>query len=299
MGWPLAVRRDAPDLVGRARLPAPVERRRKAMSAAIDLAMSRFTDGAARPGSRTLAEETPVAIVHDASTYAVMMATPQDLEDLAVGFSLTEGVIDAVEEVRAIELVETELGVEARMWLAPGKASDLAARRRSVAGPTGCGLCGVESLAAVQRTPVRPLAAIRRLTADDIRAAMAALEAAQALGQRTRGVHAAGLWRPDQGLDLAREDVGRHNAVDKLAGGLARAGRDAAGVLALTSRVSVELVQKAAAIGAPVIAAVSAPTALAIRTADAAGITLIAVARADGFELFTHPQRIAPPRAAR
>lgn len=267
------------------------------MSPAIALTMTRFTTEERRPGSRTLAEETPVAIVHDAATYAVMMATPQDVEDFAIGFSLTEGVITSLDEVRSVEVVETELGVEARLWLSHGRASDLVARRRTLAGPTGCGLCGIESLGLVQKTPRRRPLEIDRLSADDIWAAMASLEAGQALGRLTRGVHAAGLWRPGGGPSLVREDVGRHNAVDKLAGALARAGLEASGVLALTSRVSVELVQKAAAIGAPVLAAVSAPTGLAIRAAEAAGITLIAVARPDGFELFTHPDRIQGPRA--
>jgi FdhD protein len=230
--------------------------------------------------------------VHDGATYAVMMATPADLEDFAIGFSLTEGVIASADEVRALEIVESELGIEARLWLPSGHAARLAERRRTLAGPTGCGLCGIDNLALVARTAARPPVEVALLTPGDILAAMASLEAAQTLGAETHAVHAAGFWRPDEGLVLLREDVGRHNAVDKLAGGMARTGVDAAGVLALTSRVSVELVQKAAEMGIPVIAAVSAPTALALRTAEAAGITLIAIARADGFEVFTRPDRL-------
>jgi len=256
--------------------------------------MTRLREGVASRAIRAVAEETPVAIVHDAATYAVMMATAADLEDFAIGFSLTEGVIAAVDEVRELEIVEGDLGIEARLWLAPARAMALVSRRRTMAGPTGCGLCGVESLEAARRAPSRPPLAIAPLCADDIARAVAALEPAQALGRETRAVHAAGLWTPAEGLVMLREDVGRHNAVDKLAGGLARAGLAAAGVLALTSRVSVELVQKAAAMGAPVIAAVSAPTALAIRTAEAAGVTLIAVVRPDGFEVFTDPGGLAP-----
>ena len=252
-------------------------------------------NGAAEPGVRAVAEETPVAIVHDGSTYAVMMATPADLEDFAVGFSLTEGVIERPDEVSGLEVVEGALGIELRLWLAPARGQALATRRRTMAGPTGCGLCGIESLEALKRPRRRPLAEPGLLTPEDIRAAMAALDAGQALGRETRAVHAAGFWRPDAGLVALREDVGRHNALDKLAGAMARDGAQPAGVLALTSRVSVELVEKAAGMGVAVIAAVSAPTALAVRTAEANAITLIAVARADGFEVFTRADRLALP----
>jgi FdhD protein len=164
-----------------------------------------------------------------------------------------------------------------------------------MAGPTGCGLCGIESLAALKRPRRRPLAEPCPLSADDIRAAMASIEGSQTLGRQTRAVHAAGFWRKGEGLVALREDVGRHNALDKLAGAMARTNVGPAGVLVLTSRVSVELVEKAAVMGVAVIAAVSAPTALAIRTAEANDITLIAVARPDGFEVFTRTDRLALP----
>ncbi|HEY2049233.1 MAG TPA: formate dehydrogenase accessory sulfurtransferase FdhD [Caulobacteraceae bacterium] len=256
-------------------------------------AMLRVRHGEAAADTREVPEEAPVAIVHDASTYAVMMATPSNLEDLAIGLSLTEGVIAHASEVREVEIVQQDLGVEARLWLAPERAAAMAVRRRTMAGPTGCGLCGIESLEQVRTAPPRPPAEIGTLTITQVQAAMASLEPAQVLGRITRAVHAAGFWTPIAGLVVAREDVGRHNALDKVVGALAQKEIASAGVLVLTSRVSVELVQKAAAIGAPVIAAVSAPTALAIRTAEAAGITLIAVARSDGFEVFSHPSRIA------
>jgi FdhD protein len=249
----------------------------------------------AEPGERTVAEETPVAIVHDGATHAVMLATPADLEDFAIGFSLTEGVIEAADEITRLDIVEGDIGIELRMWLAPERGRALASRRRTMAGPTGCGLCGVESLAALQRPRRRPRAEPGALGADDIRAAMAALGEGQALGRETRAVHAAGFWRRGEGLVALREDVGRHNALDKLAGALARAAMPPDGVLVLTSRVSVELVEKAAAMGVAVIAAVSAPTALAIRTSEANAITLIAVARPDGFEVFTRPDRLSLP----
>ena len=263
-----------------------------AVEGARDGPRTRWREGAVDLGVRSLAEETPVAIVYDASTYAVMMATPADLEDFALGLSLTEGVISSVGEVASIEIATGEFGVEARVWLKPGRREALAARRRRLAGPTGCGLCGIDSLAEAARTPPRVEADLR-LDARDVLVAMQALEAAQPLGQLTRAVHAAGFWAPGAGLVTAREDVGRHNALDKLAGALARGGvAGADGVVVLTSRVSVEMVQKSAVIGASVMIAVSAPTTLAVQTAEAAGMTLIAVARSDGFEVFSHSKRV-------
>ena len=243
------------------------------------------------PGVRAVPEETPVAIVHDGTTTAVMMATPADLEDFAIGFSLTEGIAGALADIRDVEVVEQPLGVEVRLWLAPGHAARLAARRRRLAGATGCGLCGVDSLEEAVRAPPAIPASDFRVAAADLLAAMEDLTLSQALGQATRALHAAALWRPGQELAV-REDVGRHNALDKLVGALARHSGSRQGVLLLTSRVSVEMVQKAAVLAAPVLCAVSAPTALAVRTAQACGLTLVAVTRADGFEVFTHPERI-------
>jgi FdhD protein len=249
------------------------------------------TEGAA-VFQRAAPAETPVAISYDASTYAVMMATPLDLEDFALGFSLTEGVIETLDEAGEVEVVASALGLEARMWLKPERRARLATRRRHMAGPTGCGLCGVDSLAEVLRTPP-VVGGDLTLTPHDLLTAMATMAGAQALNHQTHGVHAAAFWRPAEGLVAIREDVGRHNALDKLAGALARRGEPGAtGAILLTSRVSVEMVQKAAVIGAPILVAVSAPTALAVRTAQAAGLTLCAVARADGFEVFTHPERL-------
>lgn len=241
---------------------------------------------------RCIPEELPVALVYDGTTYAVMMASPSDLENFALGFSLAEGIVQAPEEIENLEVVEQANGIELRMWLAPHRRRDLAERRRRMAGPTGCGLCGVESLEAALPACPRVAAALS-VTAQDIAAALKSLEPAQSLNRQTRAVHGAAFWTPAQGLVALAEDVGRHNALDKLVGGLRRTRVDVAqGLVLLTSRVSVEMVQKAAVAGAPVLVAVSAPTALALRTADAAGITLIAVARADGFEIFTHRQRV-------
>ena len=249
-------------------------------------------------GMRAIPEETAVVFTYDTGTYAVMMATPADLEDFAIGFSLTERVVETADGIEQLEIVESELGVELRMWLMAPKAAELSGRRRKIAGPTGCGLCGIESLAEAMRPPP-VVGAGPSFTPDEIMTAMGSLTPAQALNQATRAVHAAALWEPARGLVALREDVGRHNALDKLAGALARNQVSAAsGLLVLTSRVSIEMVQKAAAIGAAVIVAVSAPTALAVRMAEAAHITLVAIARADGFEVFTHPHRIAGEQAS-
>ncbi|MEJ8406105.1 formate dehydrogenase accessory sulfurtransferase FdhD [Brevundimonas vesicularis] len=259
-----------------------------------DAARIRWTADGVEPGQRRAPEETAVALVHDASTTAVMMATPADLEDFAVGFSLSEGAIVRVEDIRELDVVSQDLGVEVRMWLAPDRALHVASRRRRLAGPTGCGLCGVDSLAEAVRSP-RPVAGeALRVDPAALLAAMAALSNAQPLGRETRAMHAAGFWTPTSGLLAVREDVGRHNALDKLIGARARSGAvdGSDGVVLLTSRVSVEMVQKTAVLGAPILCAVSAPTALAIRVAEEAGITLVAVARADGFEVFSHSERI-------
>ena len=252
-----------------------------------------YRHGAAAASARLVPAEVAVAVTYGGSTQAVLMASPADLEDFAVGFSLTEGIIDEIAEIEAIERIDSELGIEMRLRLARPREARLAARRRSMAGPVGCGLCGIESLEAATRT-LRPVADGATFAPDDIIAAMLALAPLQRLNAATRAVHAAAFWRKDAGITALREDIGRHNALDKLAGALARMpGPVADGAVLLTSRVSVEMVQKTAVVGAPMIVAISAPSSLAIRTAEAAGITLVAIARADGFEVFTHPRRIA------
>lgn len=253
--------------------------------------LARRHDVTAR-SSRVIPEETPIAFTYGGSTHAVMMATPADLEDFAVGFALTEGLIDRPEDAGDVEIVASEAGIELRTWLGGDRQEAYAARRRSMAGPTGCGLCGIESLEAATRSlPVLDNAL--SVSAEALIEAMERLPALQLINQETRAVHAAGFWSPATGVLIVREDVGRHNALDKLAGALARQGLAASqGVVLMTSRISVELVQKAARIGAPILAAVSAPTALAVRSAEKCGMTLVAVMRGRDFEIFTYPGRI-------
>jgi FdhD protein len=243
-------------------------------------------------GERAIPEETAIAFTFNTASYAVMMATPQDLEDFAVGFALTEAVIPSIDAIDEIEIVEEEMGIELRIWLKTKDAAEFLGRRRKMAGPTGCGLCGVETLIEAMRPPPDVGAGLV-FTPEQIMTAVESLFPKQELNRETRAVHAAGFWDPERNLVAVREDVGRHNALDKLAGALARDGATAEqGLTVLTSRVSIEMVQKSAAIGAPIIAAVSAPTALAVRMAEACGMTLVAIARKDGFEVFTHPHRV-------
>jgi len=258
----------------------------------IRLPQTSVAKGAFVAGERVLPEETPVALTYNGSTHTVMMASPADLEDFALGFSLSEGIIAEPEDLISMEIVEHDLGCEVRMWLRETCRGAYESRRRAMAGPVGCGLCGVESLAEAVR-PASKVFGTLQLLPGAISAAMADLSEAQRLNREARAIHAAALWRPGQGLIGIREDVGRHNALDKLAGALARAGEPcSASMVLLTSRVSVEMVQKAARMGAPIIAAISAPTALAVRVAEGCGLTLVAVAREDSFEVFTHPKRI-------
>jgi FdhD protein len=255
--------------------------------------------GAFTAGSREIPEELPVALSFNRVSHAVMMATPADLEDFARGFSLSEEIVASASEIEEIETVilpgadgGPPRGIDLRVWIAADRMDALDARRRHVAGPTGCGMCGLESLDAALRPP-RSVPAGRRFTPDAVQDAVGSLRPAQHLNHRTRAVHAAGFWTEAGGLVALREDVGRHNALDKLHGALSgQGGCLSEGILLMTSRISVELVQKASIMGVSILAAVSAPTALALRVAEQAGITLIAVAREDGFEICTGAQRI-------
>jgi FdhD protein len=252
-----------------------------------------WRESGASEGLRTIPEETALALTYNGGTYAVMMGTPQNLRDFAIGFSLSEGIVQSPDDIDSLDIMPFDDGIELRMWLKQPKADRLNGRRRHMTGPTGCGLCGIDSIAEALR-PAALVGSGRQFSALQIMTAMQSLAPLQKINVETRAVHAAAFWTPAHGVVALREDVGRHNALDKLAGALALDQAAASeGMVLLTSRVSVEMVQKTAAIGAPLMVAISTPTALAVRMADAAGITLAAIARADGFEVFTHPGRIA------
>ncbi|QRM53340.1 formate dehydrogenase accessory sulfurtransferase FdhD [Sinorhizobium sp. BG8] len=252
-------------------------------------------DGKLSRRTRVVPEETPVAFSYGGSTHAVMMATPDDLEDFAVGFSLTEGIISDPSEIEEVQAVFEEKGIDLQIRLADLQNKALTARRRHMAGPVGCGLCGIESIEQAVRSTPSVRASTLTLSEEQVSEAVRLLGGQQPLHLLTRAVHGAGFFVPGKGLIAVREDVGRHNALDKLAGAAARAGYTGAdGAVIVTSRVSVEMVQKTAIVGSPFIIAISAPTALAIRTAEEAGMTLIALVRGDEYEVFTGMERIVP-----
>lgn len=241
------------------------------------------------PGERMLPEEVAVALSFNGTTQAVMMATPEDLKDFGYGFALTEGIARP-DEVLSVEAETVPKGRDVQIWLRPEAEALLAERRRVMAGPVGCGLCGIDSLdQALREVPVVAPSTFR-MTPAQVMAAVAALPGQQRLHDATRAVHCAGFWAGR--IVAAREDVGRHNALDKLVGGMIRQKIGPGGAVVLTSRVSIDMVQKVAMLGAPMIIAVSAPTADAVTLAETAGITLIALARPDRFEVFTHTDRL-------
>lgn len=253
--------------------------------------LSLSTEGDA-PHTRKLPSEVPIAIVFDGSTQAVMMATPQDIEDFAQGFALTEGIITDPNQIASYETQPHDGGIEARFWLSGERSSALTARRRAMAGPVGCGLCGIDSLSEAIR-PLPKVHATLRLPKSEVLQATESLRDGQVLHRDTRATHASGFLLPGRGVILVREDVGRHNALDKLIGALSRQGIDpASGAVVMTSRVSVELVQKCAMVGCGMLIAVSAPTALGVEVAHQTGITLIALARDGRAEIFTHADRV-------
>ncbi len=252
----------------------------------------RLNAGGSETLEETVAEEVAVALVYNGISHAVMMATPCDLEDFARGFSLTERIVEQPSEIYDIEVEPVGRGIEVRLEIAAQRMAGLQDRRRSLAGRTGCGLCGVDSLDAALR-PVPAVSDPRPVARSSIERAMAGLPEHQTINRTNGATHAAGWAAADGTLVAVREDVGRHNALDKLAGALARSGgARPGGFVVVTSRCSYEMVQKAAAIGASAVAAVSAPTSLAIETAEQAGIALVAFVRDGRLTVYAHAERI-------
>ncbi len=262
--------------------------------ASASVAAHRLTDGSDEAREEVVAREVAVALVYNGIGHAVMMATPCDLEDFARGFSFTEGIVASAAEIYDIEVEPVGRGIEVRLDIAAQRMAALRERRRSLAGRTGCGLCGVDSLAAALR-PVGTVSGTAAIARGAVERAMRALPDRQELNRANGAMHAAG-WATAEGVLVAvREDVGRHNALDKLAGAL-MAGKEARppGFVVVTSRCSYEMVQKAAALDAALIAAVSAPTSLAIETAEEAGLALVAFVREERLTIYAHAGRVAP-----
>lgn len=239
-----------------------------------------------------IAAEVPVALAYNDSPFAVMMATPADLEDFALGFSLSEGIVAEAGELRIDAIASSLEGISIALRIPEARAEALQRRRRNLQGRSGCGVCGTESIEAVLRPPPRlpDSAPIRRQA---LQRALDELRRRQPLNALTGATHAAAWAGRDGRLAWVREDVGRHNALDKLIGALSGAGADPlSGFAVVTSRASFEMAMKAAQAGIPLLAAISAPTALAIALADSARLTLIGFARDDGHAVYTHAQRL-------
>ena len=248
--------------------------------------------GALSAHDDTVAEEVPIALVYNGVSHVVMLATPQDLEDFAVGFSLSEGIITRADEIYGMEIQPQARGIELLIELAADRFFMLKERRRNLTGRTGCGLCGAESLAQALRIPDNIVDHAEHFSHEAIVAAHHNIRARQPLQAVTGATHACAWVRPDGEIELVREDVGRHNALDKLIGARARSRAQSAGFVLTTSRASYEMVQKTASAGIPMLVAVSAPTGLAIRVARDCGLTLIGFARQQQYVIYSHPERI-------
>lgn len=253
----------------------------------------RVAAGAVHATSDLIVEEVPVALVYNGVSHAVMMATPADLEDFALGFSLSEGILDQPGQCYGIEVRERADGIELAIDVASAAFVRLKERRRSLAGRTGCGLCGIDSLQQLKRS-FAPVRRAQPLQPASVLRALDALRGQQALAQLTGASHAAAWCDHDGACVLVREDVGRHNALDKIIGAMAHAAMAPdAGFLLLTSRVSLEMVQKSAAAGIGAVVGISAPTLAAVRLAEEVGLTMLAFARANSFVCYTHPEGCA------
>jgi FdhD protein len=255
------------------------------------LSVSQWQNGEIVKTQDCLAEETPVALIYNGVSHAVMLATAQDLEDFALGFSLSEGIVQSASELYGIELQVQSNGIELHCEIASERFMQLKERRRTLAGKTGCGLCGAENLAQAMRYPAL-LKTPRRFNAKAIVLGLKAIQAQQKLQQQTGATHASAYVRADGTVSLVREDVGRHNALDKLVGALAKQELDRTGFIITTSRASFEMVQKTASAGVSMLVAVSAPTGLAVRVAEQCGLTLVGFARESRYVIYSHADNI-------
>src|SRR5450830_1874557 len=257
------------------------------------VAVEKWRDGECELLTDVVAEEVPVALEYNGISHAVMMATPADLEDFALGFSLTEGIIASASELYECEVVMAAEGMQVQMRIATERFAVLKEKRRNLTGRTGCGLCGAETLEQAVRHPAAVHADALRFSAETLHVALEAMQAQQELQKQTGATHAAAWLGRDGNIKLVREDVGRHNALDKLIGALAEDKQDfSSGAVIITSRASYEMVQKAATVGIGFIAAISAPTALAIRLAKETDVTLIGFVRGQGHVVYAGPHRL-------
>jgi len=257
-----------------------------------EVPIQRWVDGRTEQALDRVAEEEPVALTYQRTPHVVMLTTPADLEDLGVGFTLSEAVVERADEIRSVEVIRDAGSFEVRIGIAGERFAALLNRQRNLTGRTGCGLCGAETIEQAIRHPA-PVQGGPVISLAELHQALAELQARQPLNAQTGSVHAAAWALPGKGIQIVREDVGRHNALDKVIGALTRAGVDCGtGYLVITSRASYEMVQKAATVGIALLAAVSAPTALAIRLAREAQITLVGFARAHRHVVYANPHRL-------
>jgi FdhD protein len=258
-----------------------------------EVRVERWRDGSIERVTDRVAEEVPIALTYHGVSHVVMLATPSDLEDLGAGFTLSESIVASPSEILSVETSQHDDGsFEVRIGIAAERFADLLRRQRNTSGRTGCGLCGAATLEDAIRTPDRVESDLSVSTAE-LHEALIAIRGHQVINRETGSVHAAAWVVPGEGIRLVREDVGRHNALDKVIGALIRAKEDPSrGWILITSRASYEMVQKAATVGVPLLAAVSAPTAFAVRLAEASGLTLIGFAREHQHVVYAHPYRL-------
>ncbi|MBM4219846.1 MAG: formate dehydrogenase accessory sulfurtransferase FdhD [Gammaproteobacteria bacterium] len=263
-----------------------------AVPTSTEVRVQRWHEEGAASATDVVAEESPIALRYQGTPYVVMLATPADLEDLAVGFTVSEAIVASPDEIRHVQQVTAGDALEVHIDIAPPRFAELLRRQRNLTGRTGCGLCGAETVeGAIRRPP--PVRAGLELSPAALHAALRELAAHQPLNERAGSVHAAAWVLPHEGIQVVREDVGRHNALDKLIGALIRRKADiASGYVIITSRASYEMVQKAATVGVQLLAAISAPTGLAVRLAESCSLTLVGFARPGRHVIYSHPHRL-------